>query len=216
MKKQYVVFGLGTFGTSVALALESAGCEVIVVDKSMEKVQEISDLVSYAMKADFEDPEVMKSIGARNLDGGIVAVSENLESSIMATILAKEAGIPKIIAKAHNDRYAEILRKVGADVIVNPEQGMGIRIAKGLSKANFVEWIELSKEYSIVEQKIPRSWVGKTLVDLRIRERLGLNVVGIVENGNTNVGPNPRTPLPEDCLVILIGANQSLEAFDEE
>ena len=115
MKKQYAVLGLGSFGRSVALTLESLGCDVFVVDKSYEKVQEISDLVAYAMRADVSDPDALVSLGGKNLDGAVVAVSENLEASIMATIAAKEIGIPYVLAKARDELQGRILEKIGAD-----------------------------------------------------------------------------------------------------
>lgn len=215
MAKQYAVFGLGNFGTSVALALESLGCEVLVVDKSMEKIQDISDQVSYAMKADLEDTEVMEAIGARNLDGAVVALSENLEASIMATIMAKEIGIPHVIAKAQTEIQGKVLKKVGADVIVYPEKEMGIRIARAIVATNFAEWIELSPNYSMVECKIPKKWVGRTLLDLKIREKKGINVVGIIENGEVNIVVDPTKPLPEEGIVILIGSNKTLQELEE-
>ena len=121
MKKQYAVLGLGNFGVSVALSLQQLGCEVIAVDEDMEKVQEISDHVSYAMRADIGEPSLMKSLGARNLDGLIVAISENMEANIMATLLAKEEGVPYVLAKAQHEHHAAILRKIGADAVVHPE-----------------------------------------------------------------------------------------------
>lgn len=216
MRKQYAVFGLGMFGKSLALELESLGCEVIVVDNSMEKVQEIADYVSYAMCADIQDPEVMKTLGARNLDGAIVTIGESFESSILATILAKEAGIPYVIAKAHNELHETILRKVGADSIVQPEKEMGSRIARGLVSGNFVDWIELSDDYSLVEIKIPKSWVGKRLIDLKVREKYGINVVGLVENGKMDVTIDPYRVLSEKSIVILIGANKVFQQFEKE
>lgn len=216
MTKQYAVFGLGTFGTSVALSLERLGCEVLAVDKSMEKIQEISDQVSFAMKADIEDPDVMNAIGARNLDGVIVALSENLEASIMVTILAKEAGIPNVIVKAQSEFQGKVLKKVGADMIVYPEKEMGVRIARGIVATNFAEWIDLSPEYSLVEFRIPRKWVGKTLLELKIREKGGINVVGIIQKGNVQVSVDPTEPLPEDGIAILIGSNKALKELEEE
>ena len=216
MGRQYAVFGLGNFGKSVALSLERLGCEVLVVDKSMEKIQEISDEVSYAMRADIEEAEVMETIGARNLDGAIVALSENLEASIVATIMAKEMGIPYVIAKAQTELQGRILKKVGADVIVYPEKEMGIRIARGIVATNFAEWIDLSPEYSLVEWKIPGKWAGKTLLELRITERKGINVVVIIQDGNVNLSFEPTEPLPEDGIIILIGSNKVLQKLKEE
>ena len=216
MKKQYAVLGLGVFGKSVALELEALGCEVVAVDSSMEKVQEISDYVSYAMCADIQEAEVMKMLGAKNLDGAVVAIGNNLEGSILATISAKEAGIPYVIAKAQNELHERILKKVGADSIVRPEKEMGSRIARGLISGYFMDWIELSDDYSIAETKIPQSWVGKRLIDLKIREKYSVNVVGIVENGKMDVTIDPYRVLADKSIVILIGSNESLKHFEKE
>ena len=215
MRKQFAVFGLGSFGKSVALTLESFGCDVIVVDNSYEKVQEISDSVAYAIRADASDPDAMKELGGRNLDAAIVAISEDMEAGIMATIISKEMGIPYVLAKAKNDLQGTILKKVGADEVVFPERDMGCRVAKNLVSAAFTDWIELSPEYSLTEKLIPKQWVGKSLVELKIREKYGMNVVGIMKDGHVNVTFNPRNPLPEDCILIIIGANSVLEKFEE-
>lgn len=216
MKKQYAVFGLGIFGKSVALELEALGCEVVAVDSSMEKVQEISDYVTYAMCADIQDPEVMKVLGARNLDGAVVAVGENLEGSILATILSKEAGIPYVVAKAQNSLHETILKKVGADMVLHPEKEMGKRTARGLMSGNFVDWIELSSDYSLVEMRMPKSWIGKHLMDLKVRDKYGINMVGVVENGKMDVTIDPHRIFNEDSIAILIGPNKSLKALEKE
>ncbi len=216
MRKQYAVFGLGNFGKHLALGLENLGCEVVVVDNSMEKIQEIADKVSYAMCANIEEPEVIKSLGGRNLDGAVIAISENFGASIMATIMAKEIGIPYVLAKAQSSLHATVLEKVGADAVVHPEKEMGHRVARSLMSGNFADWIELSQDYSLVETKIPSEWVGKRLIDLQIREKYGINVVGIVENGAVNVIINPHCVLSENLIVILIGSNEALEKFKKE
>lgn len=213
MKKQYAVFGLGSFGRSVALTLESLGCDVIVVDKSYEKIQEIADSVSYAMRADVADSDALLSLGGRNLDGAVVAVSENLEASIMATIVAKEVGIPYVLAKAKDELQGMILEKVGADAIVYPERDMGGRVAKSLMSTAFTDWIELSSEYSMAETVVPDNWVGKSLAELKIRERYGLNVVGVMQGVKVDVTFDPHEHLPKDCIIIVIGANSVLERF---
>lgn len=216
-KKQYAVFGLGAFGKSVALTLESLGCEVMVVDKSMEKIQEISDHVSYAMRADLEDGEVMQSMGVRNLDGVVIAISENLEASIMATIRAKEIGIPRVIVKAHTDLQGKVLQKVGADMVVYPEEEMGHKIAREILQTSFAEWIDLSPKYSLVERRMPKAWIGKTLLELKLRERLGINVVGIMyDDGDVDISFDPSKPLPEEAVIILTASNVVLEKLGEE
>ena len=213
MKKQYAVLGLGNFGQSVALTLQSLGCEVVVVDSSMEKVKAIADHVSYAMRADIEDPEVLQTVGARNLDGVIVAVSENLETSILATLAAKEAGVPYVLAKVQNDTHANILRKIGADAIVYPERDMGVRLAKNLVSTDFADWIELSPDYSMVEAEVPDKWIGKTLEELDVRRTHGVSVVGYLIGSEVEVNPDPKQPFRDGMILILIGTNQALQEF---
>lgn len=216
MEKQYAVLGLGSFGESVALTLENMGCDVLVMDDSYEKIQDISDKVSYAMKADVSDPDALQALGGKNLDGVVVAVSENLEAGIMATMLCKEMGIPLVVAKAKNKLQGAILKRVGADRIVYPEIEMGSRVAKSLVSREFMDWIELSNDYSMVEIAVPDKWVGRTLVDINVRERLGINVVGIIVNGKIDVTLDPQKPLPEGGILIVIGANDVLEKFDSK
>lgn len=216
MKKQYAVLGLGKFGHSIALALENLGCDVIVVDNSAEKIQAIADSVTFAMKADIAEGNIVRSLGARNLDGAIIGVSENLEASIMATINAKEIGIPYVIAKAQNELHATILRRVGADAIVFPEKEMGNRVAKNLVATNFADWIELSDDYSLVETEIPESWIGESLLNLRVRQRFNINVVGLIENGEVEVSLDPNKPLPARGIVILVGSNKALQKFKDK
>ena len=216
MKKQYAVLGLGNFGTSVAVTLQNLGCEVVVADGSMERIQNIADSVSYAVKGDITDKELIRSIGASNLDGAIVAISENMEASIMATMLVKEEGVPYVLAKAQNDIHAEILRKIGADAIVYPEREMGAKVAKTLVSADFADWITLSPECSVVEIAIPKKWVGKTLKELDVRKRHDVSVVGYTRQGKTEVNPDPNMPLQEDMILILIGTNRALHEFGKD
>ena len=216
MNKQFAVLGLGSFGWSVAMTLEKMGCDVLVVDDSFEKIQEISEQVSYAVKADISDPEALQALGGRNLDGVVVAVSENFEASILATMLCKEMGIPKVLAKAKDTLQGTILKKVGADAVVYPEIEMGSRVAKNLVAREFTDWIELSDGYSLVEAAVPQNWIGRCLAELKVRERFGINVVGIILDGEVDVTFDPQKPLPADGILILIGANDVLEKFDEK
>ncbi len=214
MRKQFAVFGLGSFGTSVALELEKLGCDVIAVDKSMEAVQAVSDDVAYAMCADITDPEVMKKLGAGHLSGAIVAIGDGLESNILTTILAKEAGIPNVIVKAGNSLHEMILKKVGADEVLYPEREMGVRLARGLASGNFMDWIELSDDYELVETKIPPSWVGKRLADLKVREKYGINVVAVAVDGKMEVTADPFRKLPADAVLTLIGPSEAFDKFE--
>lgn len=213
MNKQFVVLGLGSFGASVAVTLQKLGCDVVAVDQDMELVSDIAEKVTYAMQADIENPKLLESLGSRNFDGMVVASSENLEGSILATLAAKEMGIPYILCKAHNERHAQVLRKIGADAVVFPEEEMGRKIAKNLVSANLADWIELSPDYSIVETAIPKRWVGKTLKELDVRRAYEVNVVGIKEEeeGRVEITPDPDLPLRDGMILMLIGANEALE-----
>ena len=213
MKKQFAVIALGSFGRSVALTLEGLGCDVVVMDMSYEKIQEISELVSYAMRADVADPDALHALGGRNLDGAVVAVSESLEASIMAIMIAKEIGVPFVLAKAKDDLQGVILKKVGADAIVYPERDMGSRVAKSVMSTTFADWIELSPEYSMAEVIIPEKWVGKSLSELKVRELYGINVVGIIQKEEVDVTLDPNMPLPAGAILILIGSNKVLSKF---
>lgn len=211
MKKQYAVFGLGSFGESVALTLQRLGCEVVAVDNDMERVEEIANSVSYAMKADMEDPDMIRSLGTRNLDGVVIAVADNMEASVMATLVAKEIGVPYVLAKAKNELHAQILKKIGADAVIFPEQEMGKRIARNLVSESFADWIALSSEYSIMEIPAPKKWIGKSLTELDVRRLYDVNVVGIKEMEDVQVNPDPEKPLKEGTVLILVGANTALE-----
>lgn len=211
MKKQFAVFGLGSFGESVAVTLQQLGCEVVAVDNHMEHVQEISEQVSYAIKADAGDPEVIKSLGTRNLDGVVVAVADDMEASVMATLVSKEIGVPYVIAKAKNELHATILKKIGADAVIFPEMEMGVRVAKTLMSSNFADWIALSPDYSIIEIATPKEWVGQSLQQLDVRRSHDVNVVGIKVGEEVEVNPDPERTLQEDMTLIIIGSNYALE-----
>lgn len=213
MKKQYVVFGAGKFGRSVAVTLQELGCEIVLVDKDPETIQEAADDVSYAICADVEDPSIFENLGMRNLDGAIVAITESLEASIVTTMMCSEMGIPRILAKAKNKMHEKILRSVGAHKVIYPEVEMGKRVAKYLVADSFADWIELSPKYSLVEMDIPSSWCGKTLVQLQVREKYGLNVIGIKEGDTVSVNLDPREPLSSGVVLIVVGANKDLESF---
>lgn len=209
--KEFAVFGLGEFGKSVALNLIKCGCEVLVVDNDSEKVNEIADHVTYAVTADVTDYNILKSLGIRNLDGVIVAMAESLEASIMATIFAKELGVPFVMAKAYTDVQATVLRKVGADEIAFPEKEMGARIARNIVSGNFVDLVELSSKFSLVEMELPQSWKGMTLRELNSRDKLGVNVIAVKSGEDVRVNLNPDIPFEEDEILIIVGDNHMLE-----
>lgn len=216
MRKQYAVFGLGSFGESVAVTLQELGCEVVVVDNHMERIEDISPYVSYAVQADIEDPEVIRSLGARNLDGVVVAVADDMEASIMATLVSKEIGVPYVLAKAKNELHAKVLKKIGADSIIFPEKEIGQSVARNLVSGEFVDWISRSPDYSITEIQVPEKWIGKSLSEIDVRRTKDVNVVGVRIGEKIQVTIDPEEPLQKEMMLIMIGSNEALEKFGEK
>ena len=209
IKRQFAVLGLGKFGFSIAKTLSNAGYEVIAVDRNEDIVQEIADIVTYALKADVTEPGVLKNIGIRNVDAVVVAISENMESSVMATILAKEAGAPYGLSKAGTELHGQILKKIGADEIIYPEQAMGARAAKKLISGSFLDLYELSKSFSMVEVIMPADWAGKSLKELNLRKK-GINVIGMIQEDSIELNIDPDMPLPANETLLIVAKNDIL------
>lgn len=215
LDKQYAVLGLGRFGSSVALALADAGCEVLAVDTDEEKVQELADRVTYAVTADVTEPGVLESLSVSNIDIAVIGIAGNMEDSILATIMTKEAGAGYVIAKAMSEIHGTILEKVGADKVIYPERDSGVRLAKNLVSGYFMEFFALSDTYSMVELKVPRAWAGKSLKELDLRKNLGLNMIGVMMEGKTVVNVDPDTPLEETWTAIVVGDNRDLQRIQQ-
>ena len=197
--KSFAVIGLGQFGMTLAVTLAESDCDVLAIDDKEENIEEISEKVTYAVKADV----------------AIIAVAENLEASISATMQAKDLGVPFVVAKSMNSLHGRILDKIGADKIIYPEQSMGLRVARNLMSGGYLDVFELSSEFSIAEFAIPESWIGKSLVEINVRERFHINIIGIKQGENVTVDLKPSEPLPEHCSVIAIGKNKDLNASSE-
>ena len=210
-KKEYGVLGLGKFGMAVAKTLAENGNSVIVVDSDPERVDEIADSVTCAMVADIADPHVLDGLGLHNLDCVIIGVSTNMQTSIMATLLVKEKGAPFVVVKAENEIHKHILEKIGADKIVFPEGEMGVRLARNLMGGAFVDLVELSSEFSMVEMPVPIMWIGKSLRDLDIRSTYGLNIIGIKTGEKLEVNLDPNIPMNGDMELVLVGKNSDLK-----
>lgn len=215
-KKEFVVFGLGRFGKSVASTLAESGCNVLVVDSNPDKVHDMADVVTYAVTGDVTDAEMLQSLGLSNFDGAIVAIGENLEASVMVTILAKEMGIPYVMAKAQNDLHAKVLKKVGVDLVVFPEKETGIRLAHNLVMGNFFNAIELSSNFSIMELAVPEAWNGQSLKELNIRAKYNLNVIGIRKASELDINPAADETISKEDVLIVIGDNNSLDRFNKK
>ena len=202
--KSYMVIGMGRFGMEVSRQLTALGCEVLAVDVSSDLIQQISADVTHAVVADARDKEVLRALGAKDFDCAVVAIGGSLANSVLATMNVKELGIPRVVCKAHDDTHRQVLLKLGADQVVIPEQENAGRLARSLSSHNVLEYIELSEDYGIIEVPAPKSWQGKTLRELNVRARLGVNIIAIKRADKIDVSPSANYAIePKDVMVVL-------------
>lgn len=212
--RQFVILGLGRFGMSLAVTLAEAGYEVMAIDSSEEKIQEISTIVTQAVRADATDIENLRVLGVRNFDVAVVAIGKDMQSSIMTTLLLKEMGIPYVVAKASTEIHQRVLEKLGADLIILPEHEMGKRIAMNLISGNIVDYIQLSQDYSIIEIAILPKWSGHNIKELDLRAQYGINIIAIEHEGNIIVSPSADYVIREDDNLVVVGNNKSLQELE--
>lgn len=213
-KKQFVVIGLGSFGSSVAKTLYSLGNEVLAVDSDEAVVREIADSVTHAVQVDTSDEKSLKDLGISNLDVAVIGIGSDIQASIMATLIVKELGVKYIISKAHDERHAKLLYKIGADRVVFVERDMGVRVAHNIFASNILDYIELSPDYNIAEIVVPEEWYGKTLREIDVRANYGLSVIGIKKDHDVNVAPRADDRVGADDVIIAIGATKELSKFE--
>ena len=204
-KQSFAVFGLGRYGTALAKELVESGADVLAVDSDKDIVNSVVQDIPLTKCADVTDPEVIKQLGIANVDVVVIAMATNLEASVMATMLCKEAGVKTVIAKCGNEMECKILSKIGADQVIFPEKESGLRLAKKLVNFGLVDLVELSKDASLFELKVRPEWVGKSLIELNLRKKYGFNVVAIFENEEVNTYIAPDRPLNDSMRLIAIG-----------
>lgn len=214
MRKQFAIIGMGRFGSSIARTLSQLGFEVMAIDFREETVQEISSIVTHAVQADSTDEEALRALGIRNFDVVVVAIGEDIQASILTTLILKEMGIPTVVVKAVNDLHGKVLKKIGADKVVYPERDMGQRVAHHLISSNIVDYIELSSDYSIVEIQASRNMIGKNLIELDIRAKYGCNVIAIKHNDKLIIPPSAEETLRSDDILVIVGKNSNLRTFE--
>lgn len=215
MKRQFVVIGMGRFGSSVAKTLSEMGFEVLAIDSSEQRTQEVSNMVTHVVQADSTDEEALRALGLRNFDVVIVAIGQDIQASILTTIILKEMGVPKVIVKAQTELHGKVLRKVGADKVVYPERDMGMRVAHNLISSNIIDHIEISEDYSIVEIQASRQLVGRNLRQLDIRAKYGCNVMGIKTGDKMNIAPHAEDLIRENDILVVVGKNTDLQMFEK-
>jgi trk system potassium uptake protein TrkA len=209
-KKTYAVFGLGRYGIAVAKELIENGMEVIAVDSEQKIINDAASFLPVCKCADVTDAEVISRLGIASIDTVIVCMASNLEASVMAVTLCKEAGVKTVIAKCANEMHQKILLRVGADQVVFPENESGIRLAKNLLSSGFIDMISLSKDVSMVEINVKDEWCGKNLIELNLRKRYEFNVVAIKKGESVNVNVDPEQVLDAETTLIVIANTAKL------
>ncbi|MBD2845373.1 TrkA family potassium uptake protein [Paenibacillus sp. IB182496] len=216
MKKQFIVIGLGRFGSSLTQTLIANGHEVLAVDKDEQLVQDMAAIATHALQADCTDEAVLRELGARNFTHAVVSIGEDMQASILATLLLKEIGVPKVTAKARNQRHGSVLRKVGADYVVYPERDMATRLGHQLSSNNLIDYIELSPDYNLVEIHAPEAMNGRSLQELNIRANYGCTIIAIKTGDQMNVSPKAEDAIRTGDILLMIGSNDDIRDLEED
>lgn len=216
MKKQFVVVGLGRFGGSVTKTLVQLGHEVMGLDKDMKRVQEYAGVIPHVYQADTTDENVLKQLGVQNMDHAIVAIGDDLQASILTTLILKDLNVPLVTAKATSEYHRRVLERIGADHIVQPERDTGIRVAHQMTSKNMVDYLELSPEFTLVEVLAPHSMHDKSLKQLNMRAKYGCNIVAIRRRDHSmNVSPLADDKIYEGDMLIIIGTNKDINRFEK-
>jgi len=213
-RKQFAVIGMGRFGSSVAKTLYNLGFEVLAIDSNEARIHDIIDTVTHAVQANSTDEDALKALGIRNFDVVIVAIGQDIQSSILTTLILKELGVPMLITKAQNELHGKVVKKIGADKVIFPERDMGQRVAHHLISSNILDFIELSEDYSILEIIATKQMAGKNLRQLDIRAKFGCNVIALKSSDKMNIAPHAEDVIKENDILVVVGDNQHLQNFE--
>lgn len=212
-KRSFCIIGLGRFGQTLAVNLVKTDHQVLVIDIDENIVNVMSDIVTNAVVGDPTNEAVLHAAGVQDYDCAVVATAENINDSVLITILLKELGVKQVVARAGSEQHGKVLSKIGADMVVYPERDMGEKLVHILDRNNVLEYIEFSDTHSIVEVTVPDSWIGKTLIELDVRRRFGVTVLAVSdpESGNMNISPDPTKPFSGNETVALLGENKAID-----
>ncbi len=213
MKKTVAVLGLGIFGSSIAKKLCEFDCDVIAVDMDIDNVERVGHLVDQAIQADFTHYEALEEIGLGVCDIAVIGTSRNLESAILGVLNCKKLGIKTVIAKAKNKTYMDILYRIGADRVIRPEKDSGTRLAQELAAPTILDQINLDDRYNIYELVAPKAWVGKSLAELDLRNKYGINLIGFKSSGIFEVQYDAQTKFNSGDIVVFIGDKDSVKSI---
>jgi trk system potassium uptake protein TrkA len=213
--RQVAVIGLGRFGSSVARTLAQSGCEVLAVDVDAERVKAIVEEVTEAVQIDALDEGALKSLGLRNFEAVVVAIGHEIKASILVTVLLKEMGVPKIVAKAQDELHGKVLQKVGVDTVVFPERDMGVRLAHTLLSRSIIDEIQLSSDYSIFELQAPAQLLDRSLIDLQLRQRYSMTILAVRRGEGVVVSPDASFVLERGDILVALGRADKIEKLGD-
>jgi trk system potassium uptake protein TrkA len=212
--RQFAVIGLGRFGSAVAITLAKMGYEVLGIDVNQERVNEMAETITESVKADAIDEQSLKALGIRNFDVVIVAIGRDIQASILTTVILKDMGVGKVIAKAQTELHGKVLERIGADKVVFPERDMGEKLAKVLVSENIIDEITLSPEYDVVEMAAPNIFYGKTLEKLNVRNKYGISILAIRRGSDIIVSPDAKQIISDRDILVVIGKNEKIRRFE--
>jgi len=213
--RQVAVIGLGRFGSSVARTLAQSGCEVLAVDADAERVKAIVEEVTEAVQVDVLDEGALKALGLRNFEAVVVAIGHEVKASILATVLLKEMGVSKIVAKAQDELHGKVLQRVGADLVVYPERDMGVRLAHTLLSRSILDEIQLSSEYSIFELQAPTQFLDRSLKELQLRQRFGMTILAVRRGEGVVISPEAGFVLITGDILVALGRADRLDTLGD-
>ncbi|AKG75313.1 potassium channel family protein [Salinicoccus halodurans] len=215
MKKTFAVFGLGRFGGTMVKELSDMHIDVIAIDKDEDKVNEYVDCATYAHCADAIDESYLKEIGVRNVDHAFVSFGNDLEASILTSLILKELGVPKVWAKAKNEEHAKVLNKIGVDKVIHPERDVARKITKHITSDKMIDFIELSDTYSMVEIIATKKIKNKTIKKLDLRSKYGCTIIGIQREEDFIISPLLDEVIHEGDTLVIVGKNEEIKRFEK-
>ncbi len=215
MKKSFMVIGLGRFGTSTAIMLTRIGHEVLAVDRRTDRVNAVKNDILHVVQADTSDERAVQQLGVSNFDCIVICIGDDIRASVLTTVLCREMGAKKIIAKAQDELHAKLLAKTGADSVVQPERDGGVRLARSLSAEGVIDSLDLSSDYCINELIVPEEWIGKSLASLSVRNRYGLSVIALRRDGHLTINLSPNELFLEGDMIFALGTNKSFQKLSE-
>lgn len=212
MRKSFAVIGLGSFGRSVAEELIALDADILCIDSREDRINKISKIAQNAVICDSTDEEALRDLGLGNIDHVIICIGNDIQASIMTTLIAKDLGVKKVTVKVLNEYHAKVVERVGAEEIIYPERQMGRRFARRIISDSILEVLELTSDFSYVEVVTPKDFVGKTIIELDVRRNYGVNVVS-VKRGNQIITPTAAGEIEEEDILMIVGSNKEIAKF---